>query len=143
MSSTATNGNGNGKAIAKSRTTNTHQSVELPPWMQAIRDGMAGAIKADDLKAIMQKQVEKALDGDVPAAKFVFDQAHKLSSTQGMTVIQNNYYGDDSGPRPDKPTRAIPGSDEKAETMRRRLEAGEPLTRADDAGGDEDDVDLT
>jgi hypothetical protein len=116
------------------RVEATPATVELPPWMRALRESMNGAIKPDDLKQIMEAQVAKAKKGDQAAARFVIDQAMKMTEApKGLTVVQNNYY---SGPDPREPAKALPGSDGKIDVMRRRLDAGLPLTETDDAERD-------
>jgi hypothetical protein len=43
--------------------------------VQAIRVALVSAITAADIKAVVQRLVQKAKDGDVAAAKVVFDRA--------------------------------------------------------------------
>src|SRR4051794_33894175 len=99
-------GNGNSHAATTSLSKQTHrieespspaaaaQVMELPPWLKTLRDAMGNSMKGEDLTQIMGAQLEKAKAGDVGAAKFVFDQAHKLiqSEQRRVTITQNNYY---------------------------------------------------
>src|SRR4051794_26554334 len=93
------NGNGNGNSLAK-RTEHVQEEsgaaalMKLPPWLQSLKDAMAGSIQADDLKEIMSAQVQKAREGNMQAANFVLNQAHKMlqGEQKRVTVIQNNYY---------------------------------------------------
>jgi hypothetical protein len=134
--------NGNGTHALGTTTTPAPPPVAVdgelmkpPPWLAALREAMAGAIKADDLTAVMSKQVEKAKGGDTRAAAFVMDQAHKLMNAAAKqvpsTIVQNNYY---DSPRPDAP---IDPDDAKSGTLERKLRAraraGAPITgRPDD-----------
>lgn len=129
---------GNALAVSTDR-------MELPAWLTSIREAVTGAISADDLAAIMATQIQKARAGDEKAAKFVLDQACKFSQMPGLTIVQNNnYYSDQSHvEQPEKPAQARPGHHKKVDLMRRRMEAGLPLTRPDDAGGEADEVDLS
>jgi hypothetical protein len=116
------NGNGRARPLALAET------MELPAWMQSIRDAVSQSIKPEDLKAIMGKQIEKAKQGDERAAKFVMDQARNFSEMRGMTLVQNNnYYNVAAGAvaPPDAPAPA--GTSVKVDRMARRLEAGLPL----------------
>jgi hypothetical protein len=64
------------------------------------------------------------------------DQVLGGAQLKGATFIQNNY---PTEARPDQPAKARPGSKEKLEIMRRRVDAGlEPCSEGDDAGGDLD-----
>jgi hypothetical protein len=93
---------------------------------------MASAIDPGKLKQVFDKQVELAMQGDHKAAKFVFEQARALSEVKGgITLVQNiNHYG--NGPDPQKPTEAVPGSQEKLEVMRRRVGNGQSLASRHD-----------
>jgi hypothetical protein len=133
--------NGNG-STSLARTTSQSPPVlsidpsagELmkpPPWLEALRSAMSDSIKADDVAAVMKKQVEMAKDGDLRAASFVMNQAHKLMTTQAkqqpaVTIVQNNYF---DSPRPDEPIE--PGDDKNGNVerkLRARARAGEPIT---------------
>jgi hypothetical protein len=105
--------------------------MQPPPWLKALRESMAGAIEPSDLKEIMQAQVDKAKQGDERAAKFVFNQAHRMMQAEQqkrLTVIQNNYYDTPAEQRPDTPAEMAAGSDAKIRKMRNRLRDGRPLT---------------
>lgn len=108
---------------------------ELPPWMIALRNAAQNAVKPSDISEIMKKQVELAKKGNTQAVKFVFEQLLGGSAIKGATFIQNNFR---DTKEIDGPTRARPGSTEKVEIMRRRMEAGMPITRDDDSNGDDE-----
>jgi len=112
---------------------NPEQMMTLPPWLVALRESMVGAIKAEDLSAIMQAQVDKAKTGDVKAAAFVLDQAHRLlkSEQKRVTIVQNNYY-DTPASRPDTATPAPNGTPARIEKMAARASAHLPLQDARD-----------
>lgn len=112
----------------------TGELMKPPPWLQALRDAMADSIKADDITAVMAKQVEKAKEGDMKAAAFVMNQANKLMTTQAkqppVTIVQNNYY---DSPRPDEPIDPKDDKEGSIRKLRARARAGEPITgRPDD-----------
>ncbi len=108
----------------------------LPNWMMAMRQAAMDAISEKDVKAIVRSQIDKAKQGDRNALRFVFDYVLGGQQMRGATFVQNNNYGDAS---PNQPTTARPGTTRKLGAMRRRAEAGLPLT-ADDDGPE---VDLT
>jgi hypothetical protein len=93
----------------------------LPPWMQAMRSAARAEVKPEDIREIVQSQVKRAKDGDQKAIKFVFEQLLGGAELKGATFIQNNYMG---GERPDKPTKAKPGSKSKIDVIARRISAG-------------------
>ncbi|MDB5297794.1 MAG: hypothetical protein JWO31_3777 [Phycisphaerales bacterium] len=104
--------------------------MKPPPWLQSLRDAMSGSIKGDDLQSIMQAQVDKAKEGDMRAASFVFNQAHKLMAAQAqqappVTIVQNNYY---DAPRPDAPIEPADDPADLERKRRSRVRAGLPLT---------------
>jgi hypothetical protein len=103
--------------------------------MVAMREAAQECVSANDIKAIVQAQIEKAKKGDKDAMKFVFEQVLGGSAFKGATFTQNHYYGDND--LPDKPTTGRPGSAKKIETMRRRIEAGASPFNSDDAGDDD------
>lgn len=105
--------------------------LQLPPWMLAIQTALRDSMQPKHLKAIMDAQIQKALDGDEKAARFCFDQATKIASVKGLTIVQNNFYGASSAPN--GKTQALPGTDEKLQVMQERLARREPLTRSDDS----------
>lgn len=107
----------------------------LPPWMAAMRKAVVDCVTNDDIKEIVQNQVKRAKEGDPHAIKFVFGQILGGDTFRGATFVQNNNYGDAA---PSKPTRAIPGTPDKIEHMRRRAEAGIDLTN--DKDGPEGDL---
>lgn len=109
----------------------------LPPWVMKMRQAAMDAISENDIKAIVQAQVERAKKGDANALKFIFDQVLGGAELKGATFVQNVYQGD--GERPDKPTAARPGSAEKIEVMRRRVESRNGAC----VGGDGGAVDLS
>jgi hypothetical protein len=129
------NGNGNGDhgrtAITPAkRTIGVEDELAAalsaePAWLQSLRAAMGESIQGDDLKSIMLTQIEKAKGGDRGAADFVFKQAHQMMRNQqrNVTVVQNNFYGDDAEPAvPDNP--ADPRG---LERLRRRARAGVPI----------------
>jgi len=120
------NGTNGKNHLARESKIMVQEQIELPPWMQAMRDALAGTITQEELTAVMKAQIEKAKEGNTRAAKFVFDQVRLNTAPEHTTLIQNNYH--DGAKPPKKPTPALPGSEEKIEIMRRRLEAGVPLT---------------
>lgn len=139
MSTNGTNGtNGNGAGNTKDLIK---REVEgLPPWLAAMRQAAMEAVQVEDVKAIVEKQIELAKQGDHKAMKFVFEQVLGGNQMKGMTLIQNNYHvSDPDVARPDKPTDALPGSRKKLDMMARRAEAGLPLTD----GRDRERVDLS
>lgn len=79
--------------------------MELPPWLKALRDAMGSAIQGDDLKEIMAAQIKKAKEGNMQAAQFVMNQAHKMLAAEQkrITVVQNNFYNATEDKRPDTP----------------------------------------
>ncbi len=99
---------------------------QLPDWMVAIRQAAAGAVSADDVKAIFAKQVELAKTGDRSAAKFVFEQARAFSEVKGLKLVQNVYEG---GARP---TKALPGTRQKLRAMQRRAANGRSMFNGED-----------
>lgn len=123
--------------MGKSILSRQEQYDGLPPWMAKMRQAMADLVKEDDIKEIVQKQIERAKAGDQNAIKFVFGQLLGGEAFKGATFIQNNNYGEGGG-APAAPTAALPGSVEKLEKIRRRVEAGLP---ANDPR-DRQDVDL-
>jgi hypothetical protein len=94
------NSNGNGQALAKREASPAESSgalMQLPDWMVRIRQAVTGAIKADDLEAILAKQVELAKQGDRKAAAFVLQQAKEFSEIKGVTLVQNIYHNSPPG----------------------------------------------
>ena len=79
----------------------------------------------------MQAQVDKAKQGDIKAAAFVMGQAHKMLAAEQkrVTIIQNNYYGED---RPDIPAAAEPGSPAALGKLASRVAAGLPVKNGSD-----------
>ena len=108
----------------------------LPEWLMMMRRAATDSINEADIREIVRRQVERAKDGDKNAIKFVFDQVLGGAAMKGATFVQNIYRGDDAAGRPDRPTKARPGSDAKVEKMRRRVEADLPPCRDDDNDGD-------
>lgn len=104
----------------------------LPPWMAAIRKAVLDTVTQEDVTDIVRGQIKKAKEGDQAAIKFVFGQLLGGDTFKGATFVQNNYNTDD---RPDKPTKTRAGSGERVEIMRRRLEAGLPLSNGEDGDG--------
>jgi len=137
-----TNGNNNGaNGLARLGTDagieTAKQVMQLPPWLQTLRDAMGGAIKGEDLQAVMGKQVEAAKEGDIKAARFVFDQAHKMlqANTQALppvTIVQNNYYDTPAAERPDAPVVPEDPKEARIRKLRNRVRAGSPLSKDDD-----------
>ena len=101
----------------------------IPPWIQTLRLAAFKCLKAEDVKQIVQNQIAAAKKGDKNAIKFVFEQIMGGAYVKGATFIQNNY-SDAAGVT----TKALPGSPEKVEMMRRRVEAGADL-HADGVAG--------
>lgn len=108
------------------------QLQELPPWMKALREAMTGSITGDDITQVMKAQVDKAKEGDLRAASFVMNQAHKLMATQSQqcpaTIVQNNYYDTPADERPDAPLQPGDEGGKDLRKMRARARAGMPLT---------------
>jgi len=94
----------------------------VPAWIQGLRQAAAGLLKQSDIEEIVKGQIKRAKAGDKNAIKFVFDQLLGGSYMRGATFIQNNYAGG-NGQKPGG-TKALPGSSEKVEEMRRRVTAG-------------------
>ncbi len=110
-------GNGQDKALAP---------FGVPPWIDKMRRAAMDAITDADIKAIVQKQVEKAKEGDPNALKFVFDQVLGGAQLKGATFVQtNHHYGEDA--QPDKPTHALPGTKPKIAAMAARAASGRPI----------------
>jgi len=103
----------------------------LPPWMATMRKVVADCVSENDIKEIVENQVKRAKQGDQNAIKFVFGQILGGDSFKGATFVQNNYTGGES---PSTPTKGSPGSEDKIEAMRRRREAGLPLSNNGDGG---------
>lgn len=101
----------------------------LPPWMAAMRAAAQNAITADDVREIVVEQVKRAKRGNRDALKFVFEHVIGTKAYGPLTLVQNNNYGDGD---PGRETNSRPGTQEKIATMRRRAEAGLPLTRNND-----------
>ncbi len=132
------NGNGAHTSIARremhieATDPTASQAEELlpqPQWLAALKSAMPSG---EDLKKIMETQVAKARDGNRAAAKFVFDQVHKMQQSerkQPVTIVQNNFYGDD----PANPVSAEPKTPKKIESMAQRAAARLPLTQPADA----------
>lgn len=108
----------------------------LPPWMSMMRNAAMKHVTQADIDQIVKSQMDLAKKGDRNAIKFVFDQLLGGASFRGATFVQNNYSTEDHK-RPDKPSRAKPGSEEKIRLMRRRIEAGTDACQNGD-GCDED-----
>ncbi len=110
------------------------QHMQLPPWLAAIRDAMAGAIKPEDLASVMAAQVERAKKGDAKAAAFVMDQAHKLLQGEQRRPIKvtqtNNYYEGDV--RPDVPAATEPNAPRTLKKLAGRVVAGLPIKHPSD-----------
>ncbi len=108
--------------------------MKPPEWLTKLREAVSGSLPADEVKAVMQKQVERAKEGDVRSAAFVMNQVHKLMDSQAksapqMTLQQNNYY---DAPRPDKPITPQDSPDEDLRVKRARARAGQPLAQERD-----------
>ena len=120
-------------ALSKRTTTvqeePTENLMQLPPWLKSLREGMASALQGDDLKEIMQAQVQKAKDGDMKAAQFVMAQAHKMVAAEQkrVTVIQNNFYDTPADERPDAPIEPEDDRQKRLRKLAARQAAGEPL----------------
>jgi hypothetical protein len=135
---TKTNGNGNGHALARQSLAAqvpavVEQLQEPPPWLKAMREAMTGSIGAEDVKEVMKKQVEKAKGGDMKAASFVMNQAHKLMDMQAksrrpVTIVQNNYYDTPAEAGPVAPIEPGDAHGKDLLKMRSRARAGKPLT---------------
>lgn len=114
----------------------------IPTWMTAMRKAAVECITEADVKEIVQGQVKRAKEGDRNAIRFVFEQVLGGAGQKASTFIQNNYGNgaaaeDPAGVRPDKPTKAIPGTKQKIEAIRRRVEAGlDACNIQDGPGGD-------
>jgi hypothetical protein len=77
----------------------------VPQWVATMRQAAQEVISAEDVKAIVQNQVEKAKSGDQAAIKFVFDQILG-GPLKGATFVQNVYHN--GFPRPDRRRGARP-----------------------------------
>src|SRR5690242_10826261 len=126
--------NGNGLVPASKRSVTPpeplalNDAMEPPAWLKSLRDAMASSINADDLKAVMSKQVEKAKTGDTKAAAFVMDQANKMLQTdakRSVSITQNNYY---DSPRPDEPITPTDDDRTREAKLRTRARSGIPLS---------------
>ena len=112
-----------------------------PPWLAELR-AKAFGISAADVGEMVGGLIARAKKGDVAALKFVLRDLLGEGRLAGATFIQNIYEpGPDGAPaddRPDRPTKARPGSPDKIERMRRRADAGldlfAPGDGADEAG---------
>ena len=124
---------GGGAEPARAMERRARQAV--PAWVQLMRDAAMDAIGEDDIRQIVANQVARAKKGDKNAIKFIFEQVLGGGAMKGATFVQNVYEGGSGDGRPDKPTKAAPGSSKKVETLRRRREAGEDLFNEADAGG--------
>lgn len=100
----------------------------MPTWMATMRKAVLDIVTEDDVKEIVKNQIARAKAGDQNAIKFVFGQVLGGDAMKGATFVQNNNYGDNAA----KPTKARPGTDDKIEVMRKRREAGLPLTHDGD-----------
>src|SRR4051812_47486185 len=125
MRSTKTgNGGTNGQALARREPQLPEKAAELmqpPQWLTSLREAISGSIAPADLKEVIGAQVAKAREGDVKAAKFVMDQAHKLMASQAklqpqVTIVQNNYYDTPADERPNVPIQ--PGDDASGKDLR-------------------------
>jgi hypothetical protein len=105
----------------------------LPPWLAQMRKAVLDGVSQEDIKEIVANQLKKAKEGDPHAIKFVFGQILGGDAFKGATFIQNNYHGKDE---PSKPVDAKPGSKDKIDAMRRRVEAGLDLQQPGDAGAE-------
>jgi hypothetical protein len=65
-------------------------STPVVNWIQAMRNAAQGALKQEDVEAIVANQVAKAKQGDQAAIKFVFDQLLG-GPMKGATFVQNVY----------------------------------------------------
>lgn len=65
----------------------------VPQWIQDMRAAVSAALKPEDVKVMIQRQVDKAKEGDVAATKFVLDYVLGGMDLKGATFIQKNYYG--------------------------------------------------
>lgn len=71
----------------------SHSSLSdvVPAHIRAMREAVSGAVSADDIKEIVQKQVQRAKEGDSQAIKFVFDYCVGGMDLKGATFVQKNY----------------------------------------------------
>lgn len=140
-----TNGNGHagnghgGNDHALSRRNHQIEPVpdaaimELPPWLKAMRDAMGESISGEDLKEVMAAQVKAAKGGNIAAANFVMNQAHRLieSERKRVNIIQNNFFDTPPEKRPDTPIEPDDGN--AIDKLAARAAAHQPLTgRPDD-----------
>lgn len=95
----------------------------LPAWVQNMRAAAQKVLKQEDVEEIVKNRVEAAKKGDKHAIRFVFDQVLGGVPVKAAQIVQNNFYGE--ADRPDKPTKALPGSRAKIEAMRRRVASGQ------------------
>ncbi len=106
---------------------------EASPWLQSLRDAMGSSIKGEDLTAIMQAQVEKAKGGDMKAASFVMNQAHKLMGAEmkrPVSIVQNNhnYYDTPIDAHAEAPLQPDDERSKALAKLRSRARQGIPLT---------------
>ena len=108
-------------------------SQSLPPWLDLMRKAAMEEITVADVKDIIRSQVKLAKTGNPQATKFIFEQVLGGSVMKGATFVQNVF-----SDRPDKPTKSLPGTKDKLNTMARRAAARRPLYEDGDGITDED-----
>lgn len=64
-----------------------------PSWLTELRRAAADALKPEDVKAIIQHQIDAAKKGDRGAIKFVMEQLLGGAALKGATFVQNIYEG--------------------------------------------------
>lgn len=102
----------------------------VPAWMAEMRAAMFDAVTPADIRAIMQKQVEKAKSGDPAATKLVLE--YITGANRKIEAVQHNYYDGPPPREPIDPTDAPPKSPAKLEVMRKRVLNGESTHHAAD-----------
>ena len=100
-------------------------------WMQKMRDALFDGISEADMTAIMRKQVEKAKEGDVTAAKFVVDLVAAKPPTKQTLIINEA-----PAAAPSTPTTARAGTRGKLQVLADRAARGESLHHPDDNAGE-------
>lgn len=120
----------NGKRKTFDLTQFPETSPSIPEWMTKMRAAAQACISESDIQEIVQKQVERAKQGDAQAMKFVFEQVLGGAAFKGATFIQNNNsYGSD----PTSPAKSKPGTQDRIAEMAARADRGLPLVQPGDA----------
>lgn len=117
--------------LDKELATESRCEQMVPVWIKRMRDVAQKHLTQDVVDSIVKNQIEAAKRGDRNAINFVFNQLMGGQALKGATFIQNNY-GEEFSDSPNKPTKALPGSNKKLKTMQQRADAGLPLCQEED-----------